>query len=208
MSWFNYFASMLLLLLPAWRPRDVPGLAAKGKFRWVVEKSSSLSITGATNINRFACGVAEYGEPDTITCLSEGCRGEARGIPLRGALRINVADFECNNRIMTGEFKKTLRYKEHPQLVIRFLNLEKIPVFDTRPVTIKGCVSVELAGVIKQFDIDYVAHRAGETDAQLIGCRDFGFSDFGLQPPQKMGGLIRVKDSLNVRFNLCLRALD
>jgi len=41
----------------------------------------------------------------------------------------------------------------------------------------------------------------------LQGSRCLSFSDFGLAPPTKMGGLVRVKDALDVHFTLCLRRL-
>jgi len=43
---------------------------------------------------------------------------------------------------------------------------------------------------------------------QLTGSRQLCFSDFGLQPPQKMGGLVRVSETLDVKFMLCLRRIE
>ena len=207
----NFFLSISMLsLCAAFQARPVikaPTAPAREKIRWIVQKNSSLSIAGHTNVNRFSCGVAEYGEADTITCLNEGFRGENRGIPLRGALRIDIAGFDCSNKFMTSEFKKTLKYKDYPRLIITFVSLDKMPVFDNRAETVKGCVNVELAGVSRRFDINYTSSRLDAATLELIGNREFGFSDFGLQPPQKMGGLIRVNDVLNVQFILCLRPM-
>jgi len=201
MSYFTY-----LLALGLWA-----GLSSgppAGKVSWIVQKSSSLSIHGRTNINRFSCGVAEYAEADTITFLGEGCRGQIRGIPLCGALRINIGDFDCRNRVMTGEFKKTLQYRQYPQLKITFLSLERMPAFGPRPETVKGLVCIELAGVSRQVEMDYTSGREDATTVQLTGSRQLSFSDFGLQPPQKMGGLIRVNDVLDIQFVLCLQRID
>jgi hypothetical protein len=43
---------------------------------------------------------------------------------------------------------------------------------------------------------------------ELVGYRAFGFSDFGLAPPHKMGGLIRVNDKLDVQFRLQLHQIN
>jgi len=180
----------------------------KEKSSWIVQKSSSLSINGRTNINHFSCAVAQYSEPDTITFQNDGCRGKSGGIPLNGVLHVNIVDFDCRNRTMTGEFKKTLLYKQYPQLKIIFLNLERMPGFTSQSETLKGQVFIELAGVSKQFEMGYTSNREDPETVQLTGSRQLCFSDFGLQPPQKMGGLVRVNETLDVRFILCLRRIE
>lgn len=184
---------------------DRPTTPPRARITWIVQKSSTLSINGRTNINRFSCGIAQYGEPDTITLLNEGCRDKTAGIPLCGVLRINVGDFDCRNRVMTSEFKRTLQYRQYPQLKITFLNLERMPAFGPLPQTLAGQVIIELAGVSKQFEMEYASTREDAETVQLTGSRRLCFSDFGLQPPQKMGGLIRVDQSLDVQFILCMR---
>ena len=179
--------------------RLYPGRPARTK--WHVERSSSISIAGSTNVNRFCCQVNEYITPDTITINADGAS-------FLGDLSVNIDDFNCNNRMMTGEFKKTLRYKEHPQLRIIFISLEKMPVFDAVPETVKGCVEVELAGICRKFDMTYSSCRIDTGNVELIGARAFGFSDFGLTPPRKMGGIVRVNDRLDVQFKLHLRQIN
>ncbi|HTI94835.1 MAG TPA: hypothetical protein VL727_29790 [Puia sp.] len=202
---FNY---LLILSLFTGLSNTRPARPPKEKLSWIVQKSSSLSINGRTNINHFSCGVAQYGETDTITLQYEGCRGRTSGIPLNGVLHINIGDFDCRNRTMTGEFKKTLLYKQYPQLKIIFLNLERVPLFGAQPETLKGQVFIEIAGVSKQFELDYKSNREDPETVQLTGSRQLCFSDFGLQPPQKMGGLVRVNETLDVRFMLSLRRIE
>jgi len=212
MLYFNYLLALGLCAgIPTGLPVEKTAAAARppaAKVSWIVQKSSTLSIHGRTNINRFSCGVAEYAEADTITFLSEGCRGQVRGIPLCGVLRINIGDFDCRNRVMTGEFKKTLLYRQYPQLKITFVNLERMPLFGARPETLKGLVCIELAGISKQVEMDYATSREDGGAVQLMGSRQLSFSDFGLQPPQKMGGLIKVNDVLDVQFVLCLQRME
>ena len=198
---FNYLLFFSLCAATFTRP-------SKEKMIWIVQKSSSLSINGRTNINHFSCAIAQYSEPDTITFQNEEAPGRSSGIPLNGVLRINIGDFDCRNHAMTGEFKKTLLYKQYPQLKIIFLNLERMPDFTSQPETLKGQVFIELAGVTKQFEMDYTTNREDPETVELTGSRQLCFSDFGLQPPQKMGGLVRVNETLDVKFILCLRRIE
>jgi hypothetical protein len=175
--------------------------------RWRVDKTSTLSIAGSTNINHFCCEVTEYTGPDTLTTLKGSNLAETPGIVLKGALRINIADFDCSNRMMTSEFKHTLKYQQYPQLIITFLSLEKLPSATTNE-SVKGWVAIDLAGTCRKFELDYSSCRGSTGDILLIGARTFGFSDFGLTPPRKMAGLVRVNDRLDVRFRLHLHQLN
>jgi hypothetical protein len=171
------------------------------KIKWLVDKSSTIRIAGSTNVNRFCCQVNEYTGPDTITL-------NPAGASLLGTLSVNIEDFNCNNRIMTGEFKKTLKYREYPRLTIRFISLERMPSFGAAAESVKGYVEVELAGICRKFEVTYSACRKDEGNVELVGYRAFGFSDFGLAPPHKMGGLIRVNDKLDVQFRLQLHQIN
>ena len=180
--------------------------AALGAYRlypakswWLVQRTSTIRIAGSTNINQFCCHVNEYTGPDTIILNAGGTLG---------SLAIDIEDFNCNNRIMTGEFKSTLKYKQYPQLKIVFLNLEKTPAFNATPETVKGWVEVDLAGACRKFEISYSTCRTEDGNVDLVGSRTFNFSDFGLTPPRKMGGLIRVNDKLDVQFTLHLHQIN
>jgi hypothetical protein len=188
--------------------RPLTGIPSGARVKWIIQKTSSLSIDGHTNVSKFSCSVNEYTEPDTIACLKGDCLTDPQGIPLKGVLRINIDDFNCHNGVMTAEFKKTLKYKQYPQLKISFLTLARIPSSGDNNEAIKGSVDIELTGISRRFEIAYTSCRAGASELELAGTRTVGFSDFKLQPPRKMGGLIQVNDRLNVRFILYLKQVD
>lgn len=195
----------LCVLLGAYRPAPSGGAAHPERIKWVVEKTSTLSIAGSTNINKFCCQVTEYAGPDTLMTVKED-RKEAE-VSLQGLLRIDIDDFDCRNRIMTSEFKRTLKYLQYPQLIIHFLSLERLPAAGQDKGAVKGWVEIELAGACKKFEMSYTSCGAGGNDLELIGVRAFGFSDFGLRAPRKMGGLVRVNDQLDVQFRLRLHQI-
>ncbi|WP_431209495.1 hypothetical protein ACQ86N_25410 [Puia sp. P3] len=171
----------LILMLSSGFLLSAHPATAPARITWIVQKASTLSINGHTNVSRFSCGIAQYSEPDTITFLNEGCRNKTTGVPLFGVLRINIQDFDCRNRIMTGEFKKTLQYRQYPQLKITFLNLEKMPAFGQKPETLTGQVTIELAGISRQFEMEYTSAREDAETIQLHRQPTPLF--FGLRPP-------------------------
>jgi hypothetical protein len=173
----------------------------KEMVRWAVQKTSTLQIQGSSNVNQFACDVIGYYQTDTISFTADNA---AKVVPLKGALTIDVASFDCHNRMLTKDLRRTLKATEHPQLFVRFVALERIPVFQNNKDNLKGVVEIELGGVCKRFEIGYVIEKNGGAIV-LNGFRTFTFSDFLLTPPKKLAGAIKVKESFNVQFRLNLQ---
>ena len=198
-----FYLISLLWFLPASHAGNAGG--HRNDIKWVIQKTSNLNIAGHTNVNSFSCTVDQYTRPDTITCIANDQR--SAGITLKGSLLIDVNAFDCRNKPMTSELKKTLKQPQYPYLRITFLSLEKMPCPQARNESLKGCVTIEMAGVCKGFEINYEIIAKNDACIELIGCRTFSFSDFGLQPPKKMGGLIRVKNELDVQFHLYIQQI-
>lgn len=168
--------------------------------KWAIQKTSTLRILGQSNVNSFGCDIKGFFQPDTIYCSD---MPEGRAVPLRGAVKITVASFNCHNELITNDLRKTLKASQYPYLVIRFLSLERFPDLQNMRDCIKGCVEIELAGKCKQFQLNYSFVNSGSC-MQLNGSKNFCFSDFDLSPPKKLAGLIKVKDDFNVQFQLLL----
>ena len=169
--------------------------------RWVISSGCFLKVNGSTNINKFSCVIANYNRPDTITVVS----GNNQPIKLMGNIQLDVQNFDCHNSIMTADLRKTLKYREHPKLMIFFVNMNQYP--EPGRWGLKGSVLIVLAGISKHFDIDYKLVAAERGMITLEGSRTVKFSDFNLTPPRKLGGMIRTENELDVVFNLKLKVL-
>jgi hypothetical protein len=171
--------------------------------KWVVEKNSTLRVAGKSNVNSFTCKINVQAEKDTITCVNN----PSKSISLSGDIQIDVISFDCQSNLITRDLRKTLKADQYPKMIIRFLTLEGMPVLQNKTELIKGWVEVELAGVVKKFELCYSFSRATSGYIQLDGGKSFSFSDFKLSPPRKLAGLIRIKDAFDVNFQLILRSL-
>jgi len=171
--------------------------------RWVIINGCSLKVDGSTNVNNFSCAISNYNKPDTILVTRN-----VSPVLLNGNIQLDVQNFDCHNGIMTADLRKTLKAKEFPKLVIRFLNISRYPDADARQPITKGAVFIELAGVARRFDVDYKVVSSENNYINLVGSRVVNFSDFNLTPPRKLGGMIRTKNELSVEFNLRLKVLN
>lgn len=122
-------------------------------------------------------------------------------------MNLDVRGFDCHNSMMTKDLRKTLKAKEFPRMVIRFISLSQYPENRSKPYPISGIVNIELAGVSKKFDVAYMVLPSGKNMMVLKGVRELKFSDFNIVPPRKIGGMIKTNDKLVAEFNLTLQLL-
>jgi hypothetical protein len=169
---------------------------------WLIEHNSSLQINGSSNINSFTCDVKEYLRQDTLWCLQDE-RNSRYVFTSNSMLRLDIRRFDCHHKYITADFRKMVKADVYPTLIIRFLSLDPIK----HGSTVKGQVLVELAGKKKIMDVEYACEQLASGQMHLTGTRSMRFPDFELEPPKKIGGLIRIKEDINVQFNLYFRKL-
>lgn len=169
---------------------------------WAVEKNSMLAIDGSSNINQFTCDVREYLRQDTLRALPE--QGKPRYLfTSNSKLSLDIRSFDCHHRYITADFRKMLRADEYPCIDIHFINLDEF----RNGTEVKGQVIVELAGKRKLMDISYKCSQSGPDLIRLRGGKAMRFSDFGLLPPRKIGGMIRINEEIRVNFDLYFKKL-
>lgn len=173
--------------------------------KMLVNKSGSLIVNGSTSVNRFDCIVLNYCRPDTIVLQAN--HSTTNRINLKGDILIAIQSFDCHNKMMTAELRKTLKAKENPYLKIHFVSMAKFPSWLSQKEHIKGVVIIEIAKVQKKFNIDFEFYKDEDQNIHMLGSRDINFSDFNITPPTKLGGMIKTKDKLGIEFHLQLKEI-
>lgn len=130
------------------------------------------------------------------------------GVKMLGNINLDVGSFDCHHAIMTSDLRKTLKVKEFPKLGIKFLSLSKFPDLNSRQDILKGMVEIRLAGVTKRFDVSYKLSRDSNNIIKLVGNQDINFTDFGITPPRKVGGMIKTNNKLAVEFSLKFKSIN
>lgn len=178
-------------------------LAAKSKEvlrHWNVTSASYLQIEGTTNINTFQCGSVYESGNDMIR---ERWDPYNEKWEIFGSIHLEVDNFDCQNRVMNNDFKNTLDYSNHPEIRVEFIDLkERRTMGNTRMA--EGWVAITIVGKTRKYHIKSELELLDDHYSILRGKQIFTFSDFGLTPPQKGLGLVRVDDKLTVSFELIL----
>jgi len=175
------------------------GFSDKGT--WIIDSKSQLTIHGATNVNNFSCKIASSSGTDTLQYVKNYAACEIQFY--RNRMSIPIRSFDCGSRQISKDFHNTLKSEIYPRLDIDFKSLQNLYVIND--TFIAGVVDITLAGITARYTIRYWVTVKGNDTILLTGTHPVNFSDFKLKAPEKLSGLIKVKEVLNVEFNLLLR---
>lgn len=167
----------------------------------VVHPSSSVTINGKTNVNKFTCAIAAYTGTDTL--MLTAVRGKGASFK-RGLVKLNAPGFDCGMNVITKDFRESIQSDTYPYIKINFISFERVPKYETTEEKFNGKLTITLADVAVPCDVRCSIIKDEKNLIHLRGKRAFKFSDFNLEPPTKMMGAIKVDENIIVNFHLVL----
>lgn len=178
----------------------------------IIPDSSSLMINGSTNVNSFDCTFTGNIRNDSL--LVELVPGDT-ATTLRGAhLKLRVRHFDCGRSKMNTDFYDLMKADETPHIymdVARFWQAKRTRNADSLSSQAYHAETVfTLAGATNQYLVDIgtrqnTANNSEETPTVIKGQHKLDITDFGLEPPSKFLGLVKVDKSVTISFKIVMR---
>lgn len=171
--------------------------------------STRFWIHGEATTHNFTCevdevkGSAQLPAPlDTIRPVSHTPEQDKTAAEVN--VRIPIRAFECGNSRMTRDLQETLEMEQHPE--IRFslsdATLESSGDSSKAWSKIEVLGQLTISGTERLVRINTGARPLGNERYQVRGCLPVKMTYFGIEPPTKAFGLIRVKNEIRVQFDL------
>ncbi len=170
-------------------------------YRLAVHPSSSVTVRGSTNVNKFQCLIKKYSGKDTLLLSAE--RGKGAYFK-KGNVKLEASLFDCEKHVITKDFAETIHAKKYPYITISFISLERLPEFAETEEPFKGKLMVTLANISAPAEVRCRIVKDKNNLIHLKGWHLFKFSDFKLEAPTKMMGLIKVDELITVDFHMVL----
>jgi polyisoprenoid-binding protein YceI len=163
-------------------------------------------VTGSTNFNTFSCQATDVAV-STQAALEEVNRTRTDGLPAvqSGALAIPVKSLDCGNPKMNSDLRKTLAADVNP--VITFRLGEYVILNQTEPRKVKMDGALRIGGTEQIMSVTGVVSRDANGILRLRGERAINVRTFGIQPPRRFGGIMRVDEVVTVHFDVAVRPL-
>ena len=178
-----------------------PAVSAQNLYSAELQKNSSLIISGSTNLLAFK--LYQKGEKLSKNKLIVTTTQSQNKIFLsQNQLSVVVKNFESNNSMALKDFLKMLKSDTYPTLQVQ------INYLDLQPISEKGqthvgnaLVSITITGITKHYTIPISLSSTGELYT-VNGNKKLSIRDFGLTPENKMMGLIKVSEWINIDFHM------
>ncbi|MDN3596230.1 YceI family protein [Zunongwangia endophytica] len=157
-----------------------------------ISKNSRLYITGDTNINSFNCKFNSDELPDHLKVIYNK---QQNALTFKNTtLKLNSKAFDCGSRPINKDFEALMKAEKFPYIL---LNLKKLQFKNLKSAEIT--IEINIAGVTKQFEVPV---QIDQTTSNYKGTILLNINDFKLEPPKKVFGLIKVKEEIQIEFDL------
>lgn len=176
--------------------------ALTGEFK--IDPSSQLRLEGVTNINRFSCDCADNFPIDTYEVVQDD---RPFILKLRNTdLRLATNKLDCGRRGINNDLRKALKSDSFPyiQIEVKTIRLpeEKGQIKESEWTTLPVQTQITVAGTRRPLHLSVKAKKLGENFFHLRSETEIAMSDFGVDPPKPMFGMIKVEDIITIHFDL------
>jgi hypothetical protein len=174
--------------------------------RFIADHSESrLWIEGSSNVNRFDCTAEEYtGDANTVEVTNSETTTE-----LSLKIDIPVDGFECGRSRMNRDLRNALKSDQYPNITFVFEHAELANDNNNNNEFISFSVTGNLtvAGVTRKIRFVTEGKVLENDKMRARGSKKIRMSDFGVEPPTGLFGLVKADDELTVHFDLTAKRI-
>lgn len=157
-------------------------------------EKSRLWIEGSSNVNTFQCQAERY-----TTQIEPPTPDSAIDVEVD----ISVEGFECGKRRMNRDLYETLQSEAFPNISFEYIAADSLTYMDENDrytMVVTGYLSV--AGTQKEIRFPMDATLSEDGIVQATGKTTLRMTEYNVEPPRALLGLVRVEDELTVHFEL------
>ena len=164
--------------------------------KFLILEDSKLRINGTSNVTDFQCIYKDRISADTVNqSITFGDTLTISG----DKISINVSSLDCGKRVINRDLQKTLKAKEYPFLELNLLTVE---ISDTTPFN--ALLEITIAEVTQNRFVEITSFENSKDHLVFSGSGKILLSDFGLDPPTAIFGLIKVDNEIEIMFDLII----
>lgn len=126
------------------------------------------------------------------------------------AVDVPVQRFDCGNDRMTRDLKETLRAEAHPTIRFRLhdASVVRVPDADDGWYRLEALGHLTVAGTERLVRVRAWGRPVRDDVYRVHGCKVIKMTYFGVEPPTKFFGAVKVHDAIRVHFDLLAEAAN
>lgn len=199
------FSRLILILLLAIFAVGLSGEESFSQITYSPESMSQLWIEGRSNVNEFECQANRYVGEATIFNQQEPVElidGGDNQIFLK--VQINVDSFDCGRSRMNRDLREALKSDLFPEITFMFERAELLGISeeDEESLEIEVTGQLTVAGETREIHFLTKAYYLNDNQVRAVGNTTIRMTDFNVEPPTALMGMIRADEELTVNFDL------
>ena len=166
-----------------------------------IRPESRVWITGASNLRRFTCRARDV--EGSLLLRANATRSvvmSGENVSTEPSLRIAVDRVDCGIDAMNRHLRDGLHGAEFPVIDFRLATYEVDLASATPVARIIGQVTI--GGVQRPVAVTASVRADSLGTMRVRGTYVLQMRDFGVAPPRRFGGLLRVRDQVTVHFDV------
>jgi GTP:adenosylcobinamide-phosphate guanylyltransferase len=172
---------------------------AEGSFSYERCYLNYIKIEGETNLNQFVL-TYDNSNVNNISVAEKSISEKSKKSLVE--FKIPVKAFKGNNYLMVNDFRNMVDASNHPLIIVE---IER-NIFDHVYLNSDNSVinfNLTIAGETQNVNGEYKIHIR-DNNIVLCGQAILKLSDFSIEPPQKMFGMLQVKDIIIIKFDILI----
>lgn len=185
---------------------------------WMMEiaPESEMSVSGSSTVHDWVCKdiqvsgdirVKEFAPdaPPTLNDLKKHL--EEKPGSVAAEVKVPVKQIHCEKDGMDPKTHKALKAKQHPTITYRLTEL-KVAEPSSAPgdsFSLNTTGELTVAGQTREIGMEVWVLRTGD-HLVVSGEKDLVMTDFGIEKPTAMWGMIKAYDDVSVRFKVGVRS--
>lgn len=164
-----------------------------------------LWVTGSSNVRRFRCRATEANlQVDRTPGVSSRDIVSAADTTPYAVLRVPSSGLDCGIALMNQHLREALHADQAPVITFRLVRVARVHGASPDSAAFRLVGSLHLAGTERPVEIvaRHVRDDSGRT--VLEGSHAIDVRDFGIEPPRRFLGLLRVRNTVTVHYSLAL----
>jgi polyisoprenoid-binding protein YceI len=147
-------------------------------------------------VNSFGC------EAQDVTLDAKAANSEA----IEATVDVAVAELECGRERMNRDLQIAMHAEEHPKITYYLESAFQTESSDNEVISINAIGFLRVAGVVRKVEVLATAIQSDDGSYRLSGSLPIRMTDYNIDPPRALAGLIRVHDDIVVQFDLTVAA--
>ena len=170
-----------------------------------IEEGSRLFIEGTSNINSFECLCNDRFNPKNVRVSVDDDR---RTISFSGTtLALKTAALDCDNSKINKDLCTALKADEYPtiNIVLHEASVHGASVNERDWTDIKATATLTITDQSRKVSLAVKGRKLSGNRYRFVSVKELQMTDFGIEPPTALFGLIKVRDHIKINFDLIVK---